>query len=80
MQTGFFYVRLKADVDLSDAKVRRHGATHSVDELLTKERAYPVLAVDYRPGPEGEKTLYHIPADDNEIDWLPADLFVFARE
>lgn len=80
MQTGFFYVRLKADPDLTDRRVHRRGAMLSVDEVLTKERAYPVLAVELRQSSSGEQTLYHIPADDNEIDWLPADLFVFARE
>lgn len=80
MQTGIFYVRLRRDVDPKEGRVQVGDREVFIGEVLTKDRPYPVLAVEYLQGPEGAKTLYHLPVDDNTIAWLPAELFVFARD
>ncbi len=80
MQTGVFYVRVGPAVNLSEDRVERRGKSFFVGEVLTKGKPYPVLAVQYLMGPNGPKTLYHLPTDSNEIDWFPAELFVFARD
>lgn len=80
MQTGIFYVRLKGEVDPGEVRVEQDGRSSFVGELLTKGRPYPVLAVEYRERSGDSSTLYHIPTDDNTIAWLPADLFIFARD
>ncbi len=80
MQTGIFYVRLKAEIDPKEFRVERSGKTVFVGELLTTGRPYPVLAVEYVRGSDAAYTLYHIPTDDNTIEWMSADLFVFARD
>lgn len=80
MQTGIFYVRLKGEIDPKETRVERDGHSTFLGEMLTKGRPYPVLAVEYRSSSGAPETLYHIPTDDNTIAWLPADLFVFARD
>ena len=80
MQTGIFYVRLRAEVNPQEVTVDRGGRSVFVGEILTKRRVYPVLAVEYLPTSGTATTLYHIPSDDNTIVWMPADLFVFARD
>lgn len=80
MQTGFFYVRVKPDLNPMETTVMIGGKSIFLGELLTKKSPYPVLAVERLQGSDGAKTLYHIPADDNEIVWLPAEFFLFARD
>jgi hypothetical protein len=84
MQTGIFYVRLKPDVNPKDVRIEKDGTSVFVGELISKKSSYPVVAVEYRGndrgGAAGGKTLYHIPADNNELVWVPAELFLFARD
>jgi len=51
-----------------------------LSEIFSKNRAYPVLAVDYRVENGVKETLYHIPMENNEIGWFPSDFFLFARD
>lgn len=80
MQTGFFYVRVKPSLNPMETRVDLGSRSVFLGEILTKKQVYPVLAVEYLRLNEGPNTLYHIPTDDNEIVWLPADLFLFARD
>ena len=80
MQTGICYVRLKGEIEPGEARVEHDGRSRFIGEIVKKGRPYPVLAVEYLERPAGAVTLYHIPVDDNTIMWLPADLFVFARD
>lgn len=80
MQTGIFYVRVKPGLNPGETSVTLGGKAVFLAELFKKKQPYPVLAVEYLQRPDGPTTLYHIPADNNEIVWLPADLFLFARD
>ena len=80
MQTGFFYVKLRPDVDSREERVTSDGRSIFLAEAFVKNRAYPVLAVDYRSEDGGRQTFYHIPQENNEIEWFPARFFLFARD
>ena len=80
MQTGFFYVKLRPDVDPKEQWYTVGGKAVFLGELFGKNKAYPVLAVDYRVENGVKETLYHIPMENNHIEWFPSDFFIFARD
>ncbi len=80
MQMGFFYVRLRPDIDPKEQWYTVGGKAVFLSEVFTKTKAYPVLAVDYRTENGVKETLYHIPTESNEIGWFPSEFFLFARD
>ena len=80
MQTGFFYVRLKPDINPDEQGETLSGRVAYLHEAFKQEAAYPVLAVEYRESNKLKQTFYHIPTESNELIWVSSEYFLFARD
>jgi hypothetical protein len=80
MQTGIFYVKLKNDIDPSEQGQTLSGRVQYLHEAFRKEKAYPVLAVEYREQNKSKQTFYHIPTESNELEWFASTYFLFAKD
>ena len=80
MQTGFFYVRLKDNLDPAEQGVELSGRIEHLEKVFKKGKAYPVLAVEFREANRIKQTFYHIPTESNEIGWFSSEYFLFARD
>lgn len=88
MQTGIFYVKLNEKL-LEAIEKSNYQGDEPLDlilnyiEIFTKSKTYPVLAIDRttiinREGKiTGEKTFYHIPMDNNVLEWISSEIFQF---
>ena len=79
MQTGIFYVKLKADIDPAEQGETLSGRVAYLHEAFKQDTPYPVLAVEYRELNKKKQTFYHMPTEDNELRWFSSDYFRFAR-
>ncbi len=80
MQTGIFYVRLKKEIDPAEQGKTLSGRVEYLRKAFVEGRPYPVLAVEYREKNKSKQTFYHMPTEDNELEWFSSAYFVFARD
>lgn len=80
MQTGVFYVRLKKDIDPAEQGENLSGRVRYLHEAFVQNKPYPVLAVEYRKQNRAKKTFYHMPTENNELEWFASSYFLFAKD
>ena len=80
MQTGFFHVKLKDDIDPAEQGDSLSGRVTYLHEVFKAGKAYPVLAVEYREVNKTKQTFYHMPTESNELEWFSSSYFLFARD
>ena len=80
MQTGIFYVQLKASLDVSEQGNTLAGRIEHLFSIFKKGKAYPVLAVEYREENKLKQTFYHMPTEERELQWFTSEYFQFAGD
>ena len=80
MQTGIFYVKLKDNIDPDEQGANLSGRVDYLRKVFTAGKAYPVLAVEFRDVNRSKQTFYHMPTEDNELEWFSSGYFLFARD
>jgi hypothetical protein len=80
MQTGIFYVKLKQGIDPSEQGDTLSGRVKYLNESFVEGKPYPVLAVEYREQNKEKQTFYHLPRENNELEWFSSVFFLFARD
>lgn len=80
MQTGIFYVKLKTDISSDEQGETLSGRVTYLKKAFVDDKPYPVLAVEYREQNKSKQTFYHMPTEENELEWFSSSFFVFARD
>jgi hypothetical protein len=80
MQTGIFYVKLKPDISSDEQGETLSGRVAYLKKAFVEDKPYPVLAVEYREKNKSKQTFYHMPTEENELEWFSSSFFLFARD
>ena len=80
MQTGFFYVKLKNEIDPAEQGATLTGRVRYLHEAFVQDKPYPVLAVEYREENKSKQTFYHMPTENNDLEWFASSYFRFAND
>lgn len=84
MQTGIFYVKVKANLEKAFKDFFPHMSSNYIkmSKLFKRDKLYPVLAIEKvtvfnKDGTEADSSRFLVPSENKNFLWIQSELFEF---